>query len=719
MEILFTGNLGAFSPASYASLAVNHKIIAAGGDLGQNDKKSSVKVFRHAPQDRHFPEAFRMYDLGAVVFFATRPEQGEGEQDGSLESLGIVLSLCDKHKVSKFIYVMSTDLDWRAGAGTEQARANGLNRLLAESGEKMAALYGSQPGRQSYVVRVPYLFGEANKDSLMGRAVLDAAGKRPVTFPGMESQPCDFLHVNDLAALLGRVLEGDVPAGQRDLDAGGGKELTFGDVAALLREQYPECTVSFCSNPGSVPVPASNVMARQYFDWVAMHEFDHDFAAVTAAIAADKPRKPSVMRQVKDLLLGRKWIIQILEILLSFILMEYLITVTGDTLQFKFIDIRLLFVVIIGVIHGLRSGVIAALLACLSIIVAYVSMKMDWRAVVYNVNNWLPFVAYLLTGAVTGYLRDKNDSALEFEKQKSEAQEKHYSFLYELYNQTLEHKDQYKSQLISYRDSFGRVYEMTRRLDHLVPDAIFQQAVQILEDTIGGGSIAIYTVDGAGAYARLAVSSAGLADKLGRSIAVKDYPEMFGALKKDQVWVNRALLEGYPFFCVPVHHGNGLVAVVMAYDVPYDQKSPSGANQFLVICGLIQAALVRAIAYNEATEAQANIPGTRIMVPEKFAELLAIRREMQNTRLAEYSLLRVEGRHDDLASLGERLEQAVRKTDFVGQGADGAIYVLLAQASAGADSPVLKRLESLGLHCTVIETPSAQENSMEDSGDVA
>jgi UDP-glucose 4-epimerase len=225
------------------------------------------------------------------------------------------------------------------------------------------------------------------------------------------------------------LLEGDAPAGQREVDAGGGKSITFGDVAALLTQQYPESTVSFTADPGSVPVPAANTVARQFYDWVAMHELDHDFAGVAKAIVTARPRKPSVMSQVKGLLFSRKWIIQILEILLSFILMEYLVTVTGDTLQFKFIDIRLLFVVIIGVIHGLRSGVIAALLACVSIIIAYISMKMDWRAVVYNVNNWLPFVAYLLTGAVTGYLRDKNDSALDFAKQKSDAQEKHYSFL--------------------------------------------------------------------------------------------------------------------------------------------------------------------------------------------------------------------------------------------------------------------------------------------------
>ena len=719
MEVLITGNLGAFLPSSYARLAVNHKIIAAGSTLIQDEKKSPVRVFHHGPQDRHFPEAFRLYDLDTVVFFATRAEQREGEQDGSLESLSAVLSLCDKHKVGKFIYVSSTELDSLASAGTEQARANGLSRLLAESGEKMVALYGSQPGRQAHILRVPYLYGESNKDSLMGRAVLDAAAKRSVTFPGAEAQHCDFLHVNDLTALLGRVIDGDVPAGQRELDAGGGKAFTFGDFAALLKKKYPDSTMAFSCDPGSVPVPAANTAARQFYDWVAMHELDHDFEAVATAIVTARPRKPSVLSQVKALLISKKWIIQILEILLSFVLMEYLVTVTGDTLQFKFIDIRLLFVVIIGVIHGLRSGVIAALLACVSIIIAYISMKMDWRAVVYNVNNWLPFVAYLLTGAVTGYLRDKNDSTLEFEKQKSEAQEKHYSFLYELYNQTLEHKDQYKSQLISYRDSFGRVYEVTRRLDRLVPDAIFQQAVQILEDTIGSNTIAIFTVDGAGAYARLAVSSAGLADKLGRSIAVAAYPELFQSLNRDQVWVNRGLLENYPFYCVPVHNGDSLAAVVMAYDVPYDQKTPSGANQFLVICGLIQAALVRAIAYNEVTESQANIPGTHIMVPEKFAELLAIRREMQHTRLAEYSLLRVDEQADDLIGLGERLEQGVRRTDFIGQGADGAVYILLAQAKAGVDSPVLKRLESLGLHCTDVETPAEQENSMEASGDVA
>lgn len=720
MEILLTGNLGAFSPSSYHELAVNHKIIAAGRDVMLGEPKSPIKGFSHAPQDELFPEAFRLYDLGAVVFFASRGEQQNNGQAGSLESLSAVLALCDRHKIGRFVYVSSMEVygqgDSAASGGSEP---HSLNQLLMESGEKMVAHYSRQPGRQAHILRIPYLYGEANKDSLLGQITMQAANKQPVKIPGAAGQACDFLYVNDFVSLLGRVIDHEATGRLVTVNAGGGKALTFGDVAKLVEKRFPGCAIVYSTDPASVPAPAASADARQLYDWVALREFENDFPAVVESLIKTRQPRPTVLSRIKNVLVSRKWIIQILEILLSFLLMEFLITLTGDSLQFRFIDIRLLFVVIIGIIHGIRAGVIAALLACLSIIFAYVSMHVDWRAVVYNVNSWLPFVSYLLAGAVTGYLRDKNDSALEFARQKSEAQEKHYSFLYDLYNQTLGHKDQYKSQLISYRDSFGRVYEVTRRLDRLVPDAIFQQAVQILEDTIGSTSIAIYTVDGAGAFARLAVSSAGLADKLGRSISISEYAELFSNLQKDQVWVNRQLLEKYPFFGVPVYNSDALVAVVMAYEVPYDQKSSAGANQFQVISGLIQAALVRAIAYNEATEAQANVAGTHIIVQEKFAELLAIRREMQRMKLAEYSLLRVEEPAGDLVWLSGQIEQAIRRTDFMGQGVDGSIYLLLAQAQASAESPVVRRLESLGIHCAVVETPAAAENSMEVSGDVA
>lgn len=88
-------------------------------------------------------------------------------------------------------------------------------------------------------------------------------------------------------------------------------------------------------------------------------------------------------------------------------------------------------------------------------------------------------------------------------------------FLLELYQEAVKYKDQYKKQIISSRDSFGKIFQVVRRLDTLEPREIYSHAIAILEDVMDTENCAFYSLRGEdAAFARLEVSSPQLHTRL-------------------------------------------------------------------------------------------------------------------------------------------------------------------------------------------------------------
>lgn len=720
MNILVTGDLAAYTKSLCTQVDKSQQLVLAGRDIPAGKYSSPVSAFRYSVQDQLFTELFKSFDFDVVVFVLSQGEQADGNQSGSLENLSRLLSLCIRHRIRRFILLTSAAV-YESLGGDEKSQpmlANHAN-VLPESAERMCMLYSEQSGQESLILRIPCLYGETVNDSLMVRALLQAARRETVTLPGGADQNCEFIHVEDATSLLIRMIEDAADTEMQVIHASGAKAVTYGEIAQWIQLQFPQCNIAFSAGSTGLASPGKSANARQQYDWLALHDLKHDILEMAAATAGDKRKHPARYKKHLILLKNHRWVLQLLEIMLGFALMEYLVSATGNTLQFRFIDIRLLFVVIIGSIYGARSGVLAALLACLSNILGYISLNLDWRALVYNVDNWLPYVSYLLVGVVTGYTRDKSSSAVEFEKQRMVVLEKRYIFLHDLYHQTLKNKGQYKDQIINCRDSYGKVYEITSRLDSFITDEILEEAVHVLEEVFENSSVAIYSVNSTKTFARLEACSAGLSDSLQQSVSVTQYRELYDNLQSDRVWVNRKMLARYPFYGVPLYLDNALWAVIMIYEVPYKHKTASGANQLTIIGRLMQASLARANAYRNAAEAQSAIEGTYVMMRESFIRLLDIRHEMKMRHISEFSLLRIVDACIDLAALCEKVRGVIRRTDIIGQGADGNIYILLIQAQTNAGKQVIGRLAALGIRCIPAEYPMDSRNLEEASGDVA
>ena len=102
-----------------------------------------------------------------------------------------------------------------------------------------------------------------------------------------------------------------------------------------------------------------------------------------------------------------------MELLVVFLFAELLNHYLGVNVYFRFVDIRLFFIVIMGTIYGMRTGLLAALLECIALFVQYLGIGVDWTLLFYNVENCIPFMIYLMAGSVTGYIKNKKTESGE------------------------------------------------------------------------------------------------------------------------------------------------------------------------------------------------------------------------------------------------------------------------------------------------------------------
>ena len=310
----------------------------------------------------------------------------------------------------------------------------------------------------------------------------------------------------------------------------------------------------------------------------------------------------------------------------------------------------------------------------------------------------------MLVGAIIGSGKDQNKDRIRMLKEQYDHMEERNLYLSDLYNNALQNKEQFKDQIVGYKDSFGRLYDVTLKLNNTMPEAVFKEALEVMEDILNNKSIAIYTLSSGSSYARLNLCSKPLNNKLMRSISLDSYNEMSKDLKDGAVWFNKEYLEGYPIYCAPIYKQEELVSLVMIYEVSYAQLAMYYVNLIRIICGLLQNSLVRAIDYEGMAGQDIYYENTMIMKKERFAELLNVKNELQEKDFSNYILLRLNIKSDDLKEISDMVVSRVRVSDVIGIGPDDKVYLILSQVTDDNAEYAYKRLLQAGISFKRVST---------------
>jgi len=714
VDILITGNIStiALSLAKKMLGYGNSVVVTNASDDFSGIRSRNFTVYKMNASIALYHEIYRSHAFDAVFFISALEDclldTNDPETTQSNISLKSTLDLCQKTSVGQFIFISSTEVYGNSGIALEevQPKPSSKSGQILLNDENLCRFYAKNHALPISIVRVPYIYGPYEKNSFLYKLIKAAKVQENIEIKTHELSNCGFLHIEDFLAFLISLLEDKKRSDYKVFNLNT-EDVNFSFLTQQINYYFPKVSFSFIADESVSPTVQKIEVkaAKENYNWNPQHQLIKDLPSLFQIDTGKQVRKKILMEKLKAFTVSYRPLLVWGEVILGAFLMHMLTIWTNTIIEFKYIDYRLIYVVIIGSTHGLLFGVLAALLAAVSGAISWYHIGLDWALLIYNVENWIPFSLFFLAGGVTGYLHDKKDNEISFERQQTELIHEKYEFLYNLYDEISSIKDRLREQLVGYRDSFGRFFRIANELNELDEDNIFFKAIVVLEDVMKNNQIAIYSIESTGNYGRLEVKSTGLERQVPRSLELSDLSEALGFLKEGAVFQNTDLLPNYPAYIAPISNQGRLMGLVIIWEAEFEQFTMYYLNLFKVITGLIQSSLVRSATFENAQIEKLYIPSTQIMKPDPFNQSLEIKKKMRRNKVANFQIIRIEKDRKSWEELYAQLSKGIRGDDIAGvlNENDTHCYVILANAGIENIGFIRERLHNIGLESEYIE----------------
>lgn len=310
-------------------------------------------------------------------------------------------------------------------------------------------------------------------------------------------------------------------------------------------------------------------------------------------------RIPEMLKKVID---WRKrhgtLLVELIDIVVLFLLAEGISRFTSQAVYFKSIDVRLIFVFIIATMHGFRAGIIAALLECVVLVFRFHEMGVYNLQLFYNVENWIPFVLYIVTGAISGYYTDLRRMEKESVERENQLQREKYLFLNGMYQSSLSTNEMYRKQILSFDESYGKVYSAVCNMDCPTVREVCEKGGQVLEEMLENSTAAIYALSPVKRVAKALPFFDNLPAQRQQFAQNGDTEKLFSRVLAGGEWINLELLPEAPIYAVPVAfqnaRGEKQSMLIVVWDAEPEQLSEYYVNRIRILAGLMRNALEKA-----------------------------------------------------------------------------------------------------------------------------
>lgn len=368
---------------------------------------------------------------------------------------------------------------------------------------------------------------------------------------------------------------------------------------------------------------------------------------------------------------------------------------------FDRLDFYLLYVLLFAIVYGQQQAIFSSLLA----IAGYCFRQMYQRSgfdVMLDYNTYVWMAQLLILGLVVGYMRDQLKSIREEHAGEIQFLTKQLADLSDINGSNVRVKDVLSDHLINQNDSMGKIYEITSELGRYQPVEVLFYAAEVLSKIMRSKDVAIYSVANR-SYARLFSATSDKARRLGNSVNYTEMTELYAAIMEHKVYINKNMNDEYPLMASAIYEGDEIQMILMVWDIPWERMTLGQADMLAIVGSLIQDAVLRANHYMELLQQQRYIPGTHILEPEAFEELVSAFMRARSRNLTACALLDLDTGGLSQDEVNEKLGKLVRQTDYLGQDAKGNLHVLLANTDITGASFVQQRFLEIGLGCQVEE----------------
>ncbi len=706
-EILICGYTELFTEEALLQLSEDYRVVLTGKtSLNSRNKRKNIVIYKTSPTEEKFHQLFDVYSFQTVFYVSGYADGGKG-MFGENQQLEQVMRECRNSRTDKLVVISTTDSSnyiveqGRAGEGVKKDYYG--NRAFGAGQMEDACMYYAERLRiKTVLLKLPYIADRINDCNFLGEVFRALYNKDKVLFPYHREDPVDFLSMSDVAELMTQLTE-ETEDESGNYCVVSGYRYTYGDLEDMLKLAVPDARIGYENYPYMAGLPDYSAELRERYGFIPMDNVMENIASYyrvfVREVVKDDSGLPGKLRRV---LAGTgKEALKYTELILVFIIAEIVSGYTSDSIYFRFVDVRLFYILIMGTIHGTGTGLLAAVLECVMLFRGYMQMGMTGTILFYNIENWIPFAVYLMTGSITGYISTKKEEAIDFAKREYGLLRDKYLFLNDVYHGAIENKGEYRKQILGFKDSFGRIFDAVQKLDSELPDRVFFDGIKVLEEILENHSIAIYRLDSWQRFGRLAVCSNSLLTGLTKSIKIEDYQTVYDTVRRKQVWKNTEMLPDLPMYACGIFRGEEIVLLVMIWKADADQYSMHYMNIFQIMCGLMQTSFLRAIEHEELAESRIYYKDTNIVYPERLRRLFEVQEAMKQEGVADYVLVRFAEK--DKREISEKLTGMIRASDVLGADEQGNLYLLLVQMNRKNFNIVGDRLSKRGVEYQIVE----------------
>lgn len=634
------------------------------------------------------------YEFDLIVFFASGLGFQSKDKSNTQELRELLECASKLQKGTKILYLSPLDSSF-------EGRSD--KAILASTGEKLCEFYAKNCALDVKTVQIPYLYkGTYKKDFLFG--IFEQMYEDSVVhLPAPSVARMHFLSLWDLSDLIVRIAD-NWKSGGGVLSVGDEFRLSFLDLSAEILRIAPHVKTEFDESSGFGALKTTNSALRNEYGWFAKISLLCDLEDQYAQyIGAKTEKNVGILDKIRAWIAKHSVAVKIAELVLLFIVSELLLHATDSAVIFSIVDFRTIFIVIMATLWGLSFGIAAASLASVSYFVAKVLSGTDALTLFYEPTNWLAFVFFFLVGGLCGYVNLKKANESEYLSEQNRLLEDKLVFTTELYEDTLREKKDLKKQIISSKDSFGKIFDITRKLNTVAPQKLYLRTIETFEEVLENKSIAVYSINEKTAFGRLEVASRELLDAAARSISMETYAPIIEQLRGGGVWKNTELRADFPMYAAGVFRGDEPILMIFLWHADMNQRSLYYVNLFKIMRDLVQMSLLRAHDYNSALLERQYIEGTNIMNAEFFEEYLANFEAQAEKKVSTFVLLELDTRGHSPIEISQMLQGKIRLNDVLGYDSNGRLRLILAQATERDTGFILPRFEGLDIGVSVIK----------------
>ncbi len=688
-KVLLMGNLryvtGQFIEETFADARVSI--------IGNCDISESAKLKIYREEQPNYKAIFDTYEFDFIIYFANELTY-DTIDPSDMEQLRQIMK-ASKYiaHTAKFLYLSSLD-----GAFVDKNDRG----IISAAKENLCVYWAKENDINLKIIRIPYLYNGTAKDDYLNDLFVQMQNGSRVRLRESAGSKIYFLSASDLSDLIIRIVDTWAP-GDGVLTINDEFHFTFGDLCAALQKVKGGIQFDFTGKNVPKHLYIKNTAVKKRYSWFAKISILEDLQEQYENYQNTLAPKGSLWDRLRTKLRKYAEIIKVAELFLLFFLCEILLQVTDSALFFSTVDFRLVYIVLMATVYGLPYGMGAAALSSLSWAAAKVISGTNWMTLFYEPTNWLPFIFFFLVGAVCGYVKRRKDDRIRFAEEEKRLLEDKLSFTRQIYEDTFHEKRDLKKQIIGSKDSFGKIFDITRQLNTVDSHELYLKIVSSFENILENKTVSVYSVNEGSVYARLEVASRDLVDKVSRSISLETYAPVMQALKRGEVWRNNNLLPNMPMYACGVYENEKPLLIVFLWNAQMHQRSLYYMNLFRILCDLTQMSLIRARNYSLAMHDKEYIAGTNIQNEEAYHRNLLTFMELAERKVFQFLQVEVAADERPLDELSTLLSKCVRTNDIIGVTQEGKIGILFAQAGPEDLKFILPRFEKLGITVQVLE----------------